>query len=167
MIRFKHLTSLAAVGALGLAACGGGGSASGGGTHATVGVSSTGVGHVLADSSGHTLYLFKKDPRGASLCRGECANDWPPLLAGAKPTTGDQAKAALLGTTMRADGARQVTYAGHPLYRYEGDQKAGDANGQGVSAFGARWYALGAGGTQVTKAPEAGMGSSYGGGSGY
>jgi predicted lipoprotein with Yx(FWY)xxD motif len=49
---------------------------------------------------------------------------------------------SLLGTSKRDDGKTQVTYGGHPLYLYIGDVKAGDMNGQGVSAFGARWYAV-------------------------
>lgn len=56
---------------------------------------------------------------------------------------------ALLGTTKRGDGTTQVTYKGHPLYTYAGDQKAGDTNGQGVSAYGAKWYAVTPSGTRV------------------
>jgi predicted lipoprotein with Yx(FWY)xxD motif len=35
-----------------------------------------------------------------------------------------------------------VTYAGHPLYYYVGDRKAGDVRGQGLNQFGGKWYAL-------------------------
>jgi len=71
-------------------------------------------------------------------------------------------KSSLLGTTQRSDGKPQVDYNGHPLYLYAGDQKAGDTNGQGITAFGAGWFALTASGSQV-----AGSASGSGGGNGY
>jgi predicted lipoprotein with Yx(FWY)xxD motif len=67
-----------------------------------------------------------------------------------KPVAGSGVRSSLLGTTKRSDGKPQVTYNGHPLYLYVGDQKAGDTNGQGITAFGAAWYALTASGSQVT-----------------
>jgi hypothetical protein len=74
----------------------------------------------------------------------------------------------MVGTTTRSDGKPQVTYDGHPLYLYEGDQKPGDTNGQGITAFGAAWYALSPAGNQVSGQPSSsGAGSSSGGGSGY
>jgi predicted lipoprotein with Yx(FWY)xxD motif len=79
-----------------------------------------------------------------------------------KPLAGGGAKAALLGTTKRSDGKPQVTYNGHPLYLYVGDQKAGDTSGQGITAFGGGWFALTASGSQVT---ATGPGSA--GGNGY
>jgi hypothetical protein len=60
----------------------------------------------------------------------------------------------LLSTIQRSGGARQLAYNGHPLYLYAGDQKAGDLNGQGVTAFGAPWYALSPTGSQVTSSPS-------------
>ena len=71
-------------------------------------------------------------------------------------------KPSLLGTTQRSDGKPQVTYNDHPLYLYVGDKKAGDTNGQGITAFGAGWFALTASGTQVS-----GSASGSGGGYGY
>jgi predicted lipoprotein with Yx(FWY)xxD motif len=56
----------------------------------------------------------------------------------------------MLGTTTRSDGKTQVTYNGHPLYLFEADQKPGDATGQNVDAFGAKWYVLSATGDKVT-----------------
>jgi predicted lipoprotein with Yx(FWY)xxD motif len=52
----------------------------------------------------------------------------------------------------RADGSRQVTYAGHPLYRFGGDAAAGQANGQGSDDFGALWYVVGPRGAAITHA---------------
>ena len=51
-------------------------------------------------------------------------------------------QAALLGTTTRTDGAKQVTYNGHPLYYFVNDKAAGDARGQGINRFGGGWYVV-------------------------
>jgi predicted lipoprotein with Yx(FWY)xxD motif len=56
---------------------------------------------------------------------------------------------SLLSTAVRADGSTQVTYAGHPLYLFTSDQKAGDAKGQGINAFGAPWYVVSPAGMQI------------------
>jgi predicted lipoprotein with Yx(FWY)xxD motif len=162
----------AAVAALAVAGCGGSGGgdasastpqpATANGHPATVGVASTGAGKVLVDAQGRTLYLFAKDKGTTSTCSGACAAGWPPLRASAKPVAGNGANGSLLSTTPRSDGKPQVTYAGHPLYRYVGDSKAGDVNGQGVDAFGARWFAVTASGSQVS-----GSASGSGGGNGY
>jgi predicted lipoprotein with Yx(FWY)xxD motif len=99
-------------------------------------------GTVLVDGKGRTLYLFRKDTTAKSRCSGDCAVDWPPLLTTGRPKVSGLVRKSLLGTSKRDDGKTQVTYGGHPLYLYIGDVKAGDMNGQGVSAFGARWYAV-------------------------
>src|SRR5690349_3326168 len=70
-------------------------------------------GPVLFDGKGFVLYAFTKD-RGRSACSGACAAAWPPYLA-KHPRAGTGAKASLLGTTRRADGSVQVTYAGRLL----------------------------------------------------
>jgi len=46
----------------------------------------------------------------------------------------------------------QVTYHGHPLYRFSGDVRAGQTAGEGLTDFGGRWYAVSAAGTAVGKA---------------
>jgi predicted lipoprotein with Yx(FWY)xxD motif len=133
------------------------------GKTATIGLASEGtLGKILVDADDHTLYLFQKDQGDRSTCTGACASAWPPLRASGKPAVGAGLTAAKVGTTARSDGKPQVTYNGHPVYRYSGDQQAGDTNGQGVSAFGAAWYALSASGTMV-----AGKGSGSGGGYSY
>jgi predicted lipoprotein with Yx(FWY)xxD motif len=109
-----------------------------------------GLGTILVDSQGRTLYLFKKDSGKHSACSGACAASWPPLLATGKPTVGAGASASIVGTARRSDGKLQVTYGGHPLYLFTGDKQPGDANGQGVSAFGAAWFALSTKGSQVS-----------------
>lgn len=132
------------------------------GSSATVSVANTGLGKILVDSQGRTLYLFEQDTGTKSTCSGGCATAWPPLRASGKLTAGGGAKASLLGTTPRSDGKPQVTYNGHPLYGYQGDSKAGDTNGQGINAFGALWYVLSPTGNEITTAS-----SSSGGGNGY
>ena len=118
-------------------------------SNAMVDLAKTGVGDVLTGPSGRTLYLFEKDTSPKSTCSGECANDWPPLMASGKPAAGSGIKASMLSTSKRSDGKEQVTYNGHPLYYYEGDTKAGQTAGQGVDAFGAEWYVVGANGSKV------------------
>jgi predicted lipoprotein with Yx(FWY)xxD motif len=176
VIRRRSITFLASTAGLPLialtaAACSsGGGGASASPTPpktttaqpATVGVAKTGLGQVLVDSQGRTLYLFQKDSGTTSACTGACATAWPPLRASGQPTAGSGANASLLGTTPRADGNPQVTYNGHPLYTFSGDQKAGDTNGQGVNAFGASWFALTSAGNQVAGQASGGSTSSGG-----
>jgi predicted lipoprotein with Yx(FWY)xxD motif len=139
-----------------------------GGT-ATVGVATTGLGEILVDSKGRTIYLFKLDKGAKSACSGDCAGEWPPVRASGKPTVGRGAKASLVSTTTRSDGDPQVTYNGQPLYLYAGDEKPGDTNGQGLTGFGAPWWVLSPAGNQVTgQASSSGGGAqNYGGGSGY
>jgi predicted lipoprotein with Yx(FWY)xxD motif len=141
------------------AGCGGGGATAAtstgppktaSGQAATVGVSNTGIGQILVNSQGLTVYLFKADQGTKSACTGACAAAWPPLLVTAKPTVGTGVNASLLGTTTRTEGKTQVTYNGHPLYRFAQDRKAGETNGQGVSAFGAEWFALNTVGNQAS-----------------
>ena len=115
----------------------------------TVGTGRSSLGTILVDGSGRTLYLFEKDRGGRSACSGACATYWPPLIARGKPTAGRGAKASLLGTIRRANGTRQVTYAGHPLYRYLPDTRPGQTNGQDSHAFGAGWYVLSPAGKKI------------------
>lgn len=103
-----------------------------------------GVGKVLVDAEGMTLYYFEKDQKGSgkSKCEGACAAAWPPLTTEGEGEAMKGVKAAMLGTIEREDGTTQVTYAGWPLYTYAGDQKAGEDNGTDSKAFGASWYPL-------------------------
>jgi predicted lipoprotein with Yx(FWY)xxD motif len=115
---------------------------------ATVKTGTSPLGRIVVDGQSHTLYLFQKDKAGKSACSGACAQNWPPLLTKGKPKAGPGAKASLLGTTRRADGTTQVTYNKHPLYTFVGDAgKRGSTQGQGLTAFGARWYVVAAKGT--------------------
>jgi predicted lipoprotein with Yx(FWY)xxD motif len=138
------LLAVAPVAALAIAACGGSSSAttSSGGASAsasqpsastslsTVEVASTGLGSILVDAHGKTLYLWQADTGSKSTCAGACATAWPPLETTGKPTAGSGVQSSRLGITKRADGSEQVTYSGHPLYTFEGDMASGETNGQ-------------------------------------
>jgi predicted lipoprotein with Yx(FWY)xxD motif len=118
----------------------------------TVSLHKTRLGPILVTSTGHTLYLFRKDRNGKSACSGTCATYWPPYVVHAKPSAGAGVRAGMLGTTRRSNGSLQVTYNRHPLYMFLQDKRAGQTTGEGVSAFGAKWYAVSAKGTAVIKA---------------
>ncbi len=159
------LAALALIGVLAMAGCGsssnssssGSGGAYGGGeettskpaasTTASTGApitvgSAKGVGKVLVDSNGMTLYYFQKDQNGESACYGACEQGWPPLTTEGAPQAGEGAMASKLGTTKRKDGAVQVTYNSWPLYTFVEDKKPGEDNGTDSKAFGASWYPL-------------------------
>jgi predicted lipoprotein with Yx(FWY)xxD motif len=178
---------LAAVAALVIAGCGGGSSStsateSGGSENATANTSSEGgsgggtiaateiegLGSVLVDSEGMTVYEFTPDEGGTeSTCYGACESEWPPVLAQGKPTAGEGAMSSALGTTKRKDGSTQVTYEGHPVYTFSGDEAPGEANGQELDGI---WFVLDESGSAVegkaTAAESAGSEESSGGGYG-
>ncbi len=114
-----------------------------------VNVRKTGLGHVLVDRRGRTLYLFEPDRYGQSVCYGKCAAAWPPLLTTGSPRPGAGVQAGLLGTTKRKDGKLQVTYQGYPLYSFVKDTRPGQTSGQGLDGFGGEWYVLDARGRKV------------------
>jgi predicted lipoprotein with Yx(FWY)xxD motif len=168
--------SLVIVLALAVAACGDGGganassatAATSSGSSPTVRVESSALGEILVDAQGRTLYLFTADSGHVSACDGACAAAWPPLLADGNPRVARGANLSLLSTIRQSSGARQLAYNGHPLYLYAGDQKPGDVNGQGVTAFGAPWYTLSPAGNQISSASSvSGSAASSPGGSGY
>ena len=174
MTRSRPITFLASaavipLSALAVAACGGGGDATAAPAPAPAPASSTtttapttsktaavrvaksSLGSILVNSSGRTLYLFKADVGAKSACTGACAAAWPPLLTTGKPTAGAGLTASKLATTTRPGGKQQVTYNGHPLYLFIQDKKPGQTTGQGVTAFGAPWFAVSASGNQVSR----------------
>ena len=158
----KTILALAVL-AVAAVAAGSAGAAAKGGTSVTL--HKTSLGKVLATSSGMTLYMFAADGRGKSNCYGSCATYWPPLLTKGKPLAGAGLKKSLVGVAVRKDGKRQVTYAGHPLYRFALDKKSGDTSGQNLTDFGGRWSVLNAAGK--TAGSSAGAASGGGGGNGY
>jgi predicted lipoprotein with Yx(FWY)xxD motif len=102
-----------------------------------------GLGEIVTDGRGFTLYIYQPDDQGPSVCTGVCAIQWPPLVLPRgvrRPVAGPGVNQALLGTARRADGVLQVTYNRWPLYLWQGDLAPGQATGQG-EGMGA-WYAL-------------------------
>jgi predicted lipoprotein with Yx(FWY)xxD motif len=116
---------------------------------ARVSTAKTHLGKLIVNGRGRTLYLFEKDKRGMSSCSGACSSYWPPLLTHGKPKATGGAKQSLLGTINRANGSRQVTYAGHALYTFVLDTKRGQTKGEGSKLFGAGWDALSPAGKKI------------------
>ncbi|HEY8304953.1 MAG TPA: hypothetical protein VIG42_10260 [Solirubrobacteraceae bacterium] len=116
-----------------------------------IGVRHTGIGTILVNSAGRTLYEFTKDHVRSDSCVKikECSEIWPPLRTSGRPTAGPGVRASLLSTITLRGGARQVTYAGHPLYIYSGDSGPGETSYVGEKAFGGTWYAIDAAGHTV------------------
>ena len=165
MTRLFSFAALAVVGALVLAACGGGSSTSSSsgsgstpsygtakpstsntsnssGAASVVSTKTSSLGTFLVDGNGRALYLWDADHGSKSTCSGACAQAWPPLTTPGTPKASGAVKTSLLGTTKRADGSSEVTYAGHPLYTFAGDTQAGQTNGQGSNGFGAPWWVV-------------------------
>jgi|SRR4051812_27455156 predicted lipoprotein with Yx(FWY)xxD motif len=130
----------------------GAGPTSGSGTPAGVGLKTASLepGTALVDSAGQTLYLFEADSPTKSACDGGCTQVWPPLLEqGNQVTLSGAVQQDLVGSVARADGTRQVTYDGHPLYTYVGDTHSGNSAGQGLNQFGADWYVVAPSGDKI------------------
>ena len=127
---------------------------------AAVGLKTANVGGVtvLTNAKGFTLYSFAPDTSTTSKCNGTCAQNWPPVKG---PATASGANGTF-ATIKRSDGSTQLTFHGHPLYTFVGDKSPGQANGNGINAFGGLWHEAPASGS----AAPAGT-SSSGGGGGY
>ena len=117
---------------------------------AVVSTAKTGLGRIIVNSNGRTLYLFENDRDGKSACSGQCAAFWPPLITSGKPRVTGGARASLC-TTRRADGRLQVTYKHHPLYTFAKDKKKGQTNGEGLDAFETEWYVVSTAGSKIAK----------------
>ncbi|HWF31061.1 MAG TPA: hypothetical protein VG188_00700 [Solirubrobacteraceae bacterium] len=111
----------------------------------------TRLGSVLVDSSGFTLYRFSKDAGKQNTClkTSECSTTWPALETSGAPSVGPGLKASLVSTIALPGGKRQVTYAGHPLYRYAAASERGETSYAGVRQFGGTWYAVSVSGSTV------------------
>jgi predicted lipoprotein with Yx(FWY)xxD motif len=88
----------------------------------------TSKGKALVDMKGMTLYTFDRDSNGMSACSGQCAQNWPPLMAPA-----NAAKSGDWSVVTREDGSKQWAYKGKPLYTWVKDTKPGDVTGDGVN----------------------------------
>jgi predicted lipoprotein with Yx(FWY)xxD motif len=115
-----------------------------------------GLGTVVVDGQGITLYTYAADHRGLpSRCAGICEVQWPPLVLPSgvdRPLAGPGVRSALLGTAPRTDGSVQVTYDGWPLYLWPPDRAPGQATGQALTNAGGLWYVLRPDGSVVVTA---------------
>jgi predicted lipoprotein with Yx(FWY)xxD motif len=118
----------------------------------------TGLGTVLVNGKGLTLYMFVPDKQSKVTCKGSCAAVWPPLFltGGAKAVAGGAAKASLLGSDKDPAGGRVVTYNRWPLYLFLGDKSPGQATGQDINANGGYWYVLTPSGALIKHKPHSG-----------
>ena len=129
-----------------------------------------GVGTVLVNGQGQTLYMLTSEQGGKITCTqaNGCIQAWPETLLTNGATTakaGSGVQAPLLGTVKDASGNLEVTYNHWPLYTFAGDSGPGMAKGQALTSFGGTWYVLNGSGTPVTSSPSGN--ASSGGGNGY
>jgi len=96
-------------------------------------------GTILVLGNGTTIYRLAADPKNKSVCSGACATIWPPVLLAAGQSSPVGHGVHGLGTINRANGKRQVTYQGVPLYRFIGDHKPGQATGNIKDTWGKWW----------------------------
>lgn len=135
-----------------------------------ISLTQTPVGKALADANGRIVYLFAGDKANVSRVSAAGRAVWPPFTSTTLPAATGGAYAAQIGTIA---GSKQITYNGHPLYYYVGDHHAGQAAGQGLNEFGARWYVVSGAGAAITpavsgsSATQSATGRSTGGGTGY
>jgi predicted lipoprotein with Yx(FWY)xxD motif len=177
-----RLLTVALVAGLGLVAAGcGGGSGSSAPQEGVEGVQHSasslavktrkvsGLGVVLVNPAGRTLYVFMKDRRSRVTCTGQCASFWPPLKwkSKSKPTAGGKAKTSLLGTDKNPSGGRVVTYNKWPLYAYSGDSGAGQANGEAQNLNGGKWYVISPKGVLIKHKSSGGGSTTTTGGGGW
>jgi len=180
MHRWRIATSLAIAAALVLAACGGdsnkSSTADAGATSSTSATSTTaasaqpgtafraakvdGVGMVVVDARGRTVYALTSDGHTNAPCEDStgCTKAWPDLSLpdGTKAATAGAGLQAQLLATKQANGETYPTYGGWLLYEFSGDTASGQARGQGIKSFGGTWYAVTAAGTLAsTEAPTA------------
>jgi predicted lipoprotein with Yx(FWY)xxD motif len=117
-----------------------------------------GLGSVVVNAKGHTLYVFAPDKAKKVTCVDACAAVWPPLAlaSGQKPVVSGQAKSSLVGSDPNPAGGRTVTYAGWPLYTYVTDTSAGSARGQALKLNGGLWDVIAPSGKVITKKASTG-----------
>lgn len=118
---------------------------------ATVRLEQTGLGEILVDGSGHTLYLFTQDKHDKDSCAkvAGCLETWPALTTTRRPVAGAHVRTSLLGTVELHGRVRQVTYGGHPLYTYARDFIGRSTFNIGSDEYGGEWFAVDAAGQAV------------------
>jgi predicted lipoprotein with Yx(FWY)xxD motif len=77
------------------------------------------LGFVLAEASGYVVYVYAKDHKnGAPKCTGSCATAWGPVT-GMPQVSPAVTIPGSFGLVTNADGVKQITYNGYPLYVYK------------------------------------------------
>ncbi|WP_189336501.1 hypothetical protein [Actinoplanes ianthinogenes] len=110
-------------------------------TTSLTGTSVPRMGKVVEDQDGFVMYRFDDDgdDPAKSNCNGDCAKVWPPALTNDGKPTLKGVDQKLVGTVTRADGTKQLTLKGWPLYRYVGDKKPHQWKGQNVNG---KWFVI-------------------------
>jgi predicted lipoprotein with Yx(FWY)xxD motif len=156
----RTLTVTAAVIAIGLSACGNSpaaqdtaaakatstttaataaGARPAAGTSVAVKAGSSPLGQILVDEAGNTLYAFTNDTDAKSTCTGTCAEAWPPVIVDASWSVAPGLDSGVFSTVVRDDGGEQLMAGKFPLYRFSGDARPGDVNGQ---KSGGVWFVV-------------------------
>jgi predicted lipoprotein with Yx(FWY)xxD motif len=122
---------------------------------------STGLGTILVNAEGRTVYDIANDAGGMSTCNGACARTWlpvaaPGVLPGLLPGVPAQ-----VGSTQRSDGTQQLTVAGHPVYTFVGDEAPGQTNGDGIRLNGGLWSVVSPMGSSLAAAGPTSSGTGY------
>jgi predicted lipoprotein with Yx(FWY)xxD motif len=112
-----------------------------------------GLGTILVNSKGRTLYMFVPDKQKKVTCKASCAVIWPPLKVklAQRLTAGGAANKRLLGRDRNPGGGFVATYNRWPLYTYITDTKPGQAKGQALNLNGGLWYVLSPSGKVIKK----------------
>ncbi|MGH3631821.1 MAG: COG4315 family predicted lipoprotein [Sciscionella sp.] len=101
------------------------------------------LGTIITGPNGDTVYAFSGDTSGKPHCYGDCESQWPPVTTVGAPGAAEGALPSKVGYVERQGGSLQVTYNGHPLYYYAGDERVeGKTKGAGVTQFHGRWSVL-------------------------
>lgn len=111
---------------------------------------------VVVDADGRAVYFYTEDKAGEakSTCLGGCATLWPAVTSSQQPKV--EGITAEVGSITAADGGRQITLNGLPVYYYAKDTSPGQANGQGVAGV---WYLVAPDGSMVTGTSSTGAGT--------
>ena len=107
----------------------------------------TSLGTIVVDGKGMTAYYFTKDTKdsGVSTCSGDCATAWPAITSASATPTVDGVTGTV-GTIPAADGGKQITINGMPIYTFAKDMAPGDVNGQDANGV---WYVIAPDGTMI------------------
>lgn len=137
------------------------------GSSAPVSARSTGQGTVLVDSAGRALYSPAGETTMHLMCdSAACTAIWPVATAAGTVPSSVPGASGKLGTLHRSDGKTQLTYDGHPLYRFSADQGAGSVTGDGTKdSFGGTkltWHVI-----RLSGKPASSPSSPSSGGNGY